>query len=464
MRFATASAAGALLLLSTSPAFCWGSITRSATTLGMNFNTHGCIDETAYAMLNGRPELPGTDFPKIEAINGFEGVDSSLHGNGPDAKNATLFSAHYYNPALYHGEGDGRAPVSVGEWFEKLARGEEKPKAAAWSAHFLADLSVPFHVNGMSGSQVQKGYPRGSSPSYILSDEATGPREHLSYVFDDSLPHNSNFAAEAGLYLAAAKTDPKLDWFDPWYWNGGSLAPNVASSHLVWEGKIKTCPSRESDFSTEWPGNPVPSWHQNVTKMHDVVVAFAINIAKNTRGHIADFLKTPDLGEIQAEESIATMWRASFSGLRVGLTYQLDPASLTGKTGPVLNVYGKIQNSTNEMAEGVQLQLVVTSGPCAIIGGEGEAIKIVGDVPFGGPRQLGEWRVSIPHSDSCSFMIGAIGKYNKTPDLQIAYRPVVAAITIPEVKEDKPKPPAPVHDNPGNCLDGVPPPGMTQCP
>ena len=443
MKFITASAIGALLILSTSPAFSWGSITRSISTGEVDFNAHGCIDETAYEMLSGGHEFPGANFPTIEAINDFEGVEKTalngLQGHGPDADNATYFSEHYYNPET----DEGNAPKSVGEWFEKLTRGTTKPQSAAWSAHFLADLSVPYHVNGQFGADLEKDFTNrnGPSPEYMPYPNVTGEqRDSLNHPVAGSSFHNWNFALEANRYLAAAKGSPKLDWFDPWYWNGSAVAPTVSSSHLVWEGWITKCPSSMPAYSSLWPGNPTPSWHHNISKMRDVVVSFAKKIALNTRNSAYKFINNSDDGEMQAAESIATIWRASFTGLRVDMTYVLDPTTVANT--PTVNVHGKVGNFVRETASGVQLQLVKASGSCTVEGKPDEAVQILGDLPGGGTvRQFGDWRVYVPQPNNCRLLIGVIGGFKKTPDLQLGYAYKDVTITIPQVKENKPKPP-----------------------
>src|SRR5208283_3878936 len=137
------------------PALGWGSVTTGG------FNTHGCLDKQAYALLQTDPAFKGAIFPTLDKIEDNEGVNIEVwtpgvevEGPGPDREGATFYSEHYYNPR----NREGKAPASTGDWFVKLAARIDQDQAAAWGAHFLADTTVVYHVNGEYGSDLDELY------------------------------------------------------------------------------------------------------------------------------------------------------------------------------------------------------------------------------------------------------------------------------------------------------------------
>lgn len=167
-------------------------------------------------------------FPALHEILAFEGVSLDLGGNvvggeGPDAK--APYSWHYYNPLTKQGQ----APAKAKDYFEILRRagtstrvvagegglsllggrlpdeGETPAKAAAYLAHFIADLSSPYHVAGQPREEVRK--PVGTGETVVLDFPVVGP--------------GSAFVGNWSEAVAAFYEDPtEPDWFDPWYWNG----------------------------------------------------------------------------------------------------------------------------------------------------------------------------------------------------------------------------------------------------
>ena len=421
-----ASAAGALVLLSCAPAYAWGSLETTGS------NTHACLDKVAYWTLSRQPTFNGDVFPKQDVILAHEGVEhTALNGNqgpGPDSDGVTYFSEHYYNPVT----DQGRAPESIRNWFVKLASRIDTAKAAAWSGHFLADLSVPYHLNGMFGAEMRDSYMHRLDPkTFYLPDTAVGSREHLSRPLMPSLPvHSINWQVEAGRYLAAEKDARYLDWFDPWYWNGTGPGPAIyaVSSHLSWEGVVKNCPPDFPKLSSLWPGNPAPTWDHASHKMGDVVFKFAKRVAQRTYDDAPEYLATPSHAEMQATGSIATLWRASYSALRAGLSQDPDPAPPSGGT-PSIVVRGKFQNLSDETASGVEMKLAIRSGSCKRK--EPELVRI-GNVRPGGPRYYGYWHLSVPDPKNCQLRIGAIGGFKKTPDLQLDWHDENVTVKMPE--------------------------------
>jgi len=127
----------------------WGSTTPG-------FDTHQFIDQTAYACLETRfSHLPGfiaSVLPTIDQILSQEGntLESlGSEGNGPDVEGSSLYSQHWFNPRVPSNEA-GEAPASVADLALRFIKSKRTDlQAAAWGAHFLADVSTPVHLNGV---------------------------------------------------------------------------------------------------------------------------------------------------------------------------------------------------------------------------------------------------------------------------------------------------------------------------
>ena len=148
MLAATAGSIGTLLF---NPArvLSWGSFDGLA-------NTHASIVDTAMKRISLDPGFSVLRFPTAEQIMSFDWVsikgDFTMSGTGPDADGSSLFSEHYFNPETEQGGG----PDAVGKHFKNLATntiqhktGAAAAKSAAWAAHFLSDMHVPYHTVGI---------------------------------------------------------------------------------------------------------------------------------------------------------------------------------------------------------------------------------------------------------------------------------------------------------------------------
>jgi len=419
MKRLLAFAACGLMLAPGTPALAWGSMTVPIPYIG-NFNTHGCIAETAYAFVEKDPAFNSAMFPAEADVTGHEGVNVHVKGAGPDSEGSTNYAEHYYNPR----NGEGSAPDSVAKYFSDLAyRNTGRQKGAAWSAHFLGDMSVPFHTHGMWGNEVRAAMA--SNPAALdLPPKVTGDRTILSHPFTGLLSnHSADFKVEAQRFLAATGGLAYQDWFDPWYWNGPDALPYQGSSHITWEGWAPECPPTPvSQYSSLWPGNPPPAFGNPIVPMAEVVRAFAKANARSTVASEADFLANEGEGEDQAATSVATLWRASFSGLRTDQSYTFDQASLADPNAtPLAEVRGRLGNFARETARGVQVRLRVVSGACRVKTSATPDIQTYGAAPTG-VRAFGDWKVEVPRGSPCRLIIEAIGAYSATPDLEIGWK------------------------------------------
>jgi hypothetical protein len=180
-----------LVLFSTAPpASPWGGFRGVA---GIKItDTHQQILRAAYALLMSDPRIrglqgipaPGGRIVPVESILQFEGVDGNPrtltpYGPGPDAEGSTLYSCHWFNPAT----GKGLGPQSAADWYQRFLQSllglsggdEELCKGLAWSAHFLADMFVPYHLVGMPAAEA---LARIAAGNFVLgpSEAAAGAR------------------------------------------------------------------------------------------------------------------------------------------------------------------------------------------------------------------------------------------------------------------------------------------------
>ncbi len=120
----------------------------------------------------------------------------------------------------------------------KRVRGESQAREAAWAAHFLADMFVPYHVTGMPEEEAWQSFMAGTP----LGEKETGPAELYSMKSPPPAGwgEGGDFSSALELFFNEypPENDEGVDWFDPWYFNGwgGATAPGIATgSHGFWE-------------------------------------------------------------------------------------------------------------------------------------------------------------------------------------------------------------------------------------
>jgi len=404
----------------------WGSIAGGA--------THQFILDQAYALLAADPAFDPAVFPTLAEIQAHEGVNwfgtdawfDYMVGNGPDSEGSSLYSKHYYNPTTKEGHG----PTASADQYVDLANGMAQANkdaaalGAAWGAHFLADMYVPFHVVGGYRDTVQAEYTRqsGSGASTItLSADMTGPVD-LCYgcaLKDWSLLSADNFKTEVGRYLGIATPvttgatgNGHLDWFDPWYFNGNWPASVKGSSHVVWEGAV-TYPAAGAitGYDTRWL-NAAPTFNSPTTAQEAQVEALAIAAATETRTNLVARIGDDDTAINHAIQSAYTVWRASISALRPDVAVEQDPSAPgTYKVTAIVN------NVATEAAKNVRPRLTVTGGE--ISGGDPEQQVASPDGVVKTDKSI-QWVVKTDKPSECSLTLEVIGSYAKTPDLQYA--------------------------------------------
>lgn len=162
------------------PAYPWSSA---------NGGTHLEIDNAAYDKLSNAPGFNPGNFPSKKAISGYTGLiygaDALLYAR----YETYLYSNHYYNPV----DKQGNAPERAKYWYNVLVaeitngeglavKSEEAAKAAAYLGHYVADVGVPYHVNGNFIANPSPAYKDWNDPDYHeVAKVPTGPHPEWEY-------------------------------------------------------------------------------------------------------------------------------------------------------------------------------------------------------------------------------------------------------------------------------------------
>lgn len=419
---------GMLVVLVVGRAGAWGSFSPPLKGLKvLDFTVHQYVDNQAFDMLKKDPAyLDGTRFLLRKEILAHEGVyNFGGSGGGPDIDGSTLYAEHYFNPELRQ----GKAPESTGRHYEDLVRALVDrtgggPRAAAWGAHFLADMSVIYHVMGCDRATIQKIYAdQGGTNATAchLTPACYGNLDHMSYTWIWS--YGSNFLDSVRMYVQeeAVTTNAAgvryLDYFDPWYFNGWLMA-NKRSSHMAWEEQVY--PNAHRPLGTvpsayhAWK-NPAPSLDLPLAALRSNAALLAETTAANTRSKVATWYSDADEALDQAIQTVFTLWRASFSALVPALTFT---ASSKPDHYEVKAVVRNVED--DDPATKVQLRLTVLSGATRV---EGDETQSVGDIPAKGQtddKQTGTWVVKVDDLKNTLVRLEVCGGYAKTPDLQYA--------------------------------------------
>jgi hypothetical protein len=473
-----------VVLLTAPPAHPWGAF-RGVAGIKVT-DTHQLILRAAYDLLRndsgmrslfGIP-IAGGRFASIDSILNYEGVDASLtalapYGPGPDAEGSTLYSSHWFNPST----GRGLGPQAAADWYQRFVRAvsglagndEDAFKGLAWSAHFLADMFVPYHLNGMPADEA---LARINARNFIIGPNEAGPaflidpvpapqqqrpgnlfetqlqrgQEALSSWWRDGWGVGSNFRGPYAVFAAnnqaaAGNAVNHLDWFDPWYWNGvssqeGRLTdPSRAlfSSHASYESaaheRFVADQGYRSDFNRPNPYDPLwnnapPDYEFTGTAGQAQawqVQDFAARAAARTLQNAELCWTRPEIAIRAAVEAVYTMWRSAYSALLPVIEIGVDPTR--PDDGIVVNVI--VQNHAWEACHDVRLRIRVGKGGQSAVSQDVASL----DEPIarsGGAQRV--WFVQVNPREDWTVAIEAVGVYDKTPDLQYArsyafYRP-----------------------------------------
>jgi len=471
-------AAVAILLLLPVVAFPWASVAPLA-------ETHQYIVATALGRLKADPAFATNLFPVLQGVESNEGVEltaAGLIGAGADAHSRSTYSEHYYNPRT----GEGKAPNSVAHYFSELIQAnivnskdanEGGPKQAAYCAHFLADIFVPYHVNGMSRDTAEKIWvnQRVYETEFVTLPEPVTGSMVLAYLTPyQKKGADRNFYPELNRFVTT--TDPpEFDWFDPWYYNGTSLTvsemyhsqsldnPSLltnASSHIMWEGR----PSGQltasafhqqagqglDGYDPHWK-NAAPVFESPWVGQSEQARQFTIFKATETRDRQEAYFDNPVLPLRDAIRAVYTVWRASISGLRPSLEFQPE-----GGDSTAYKVTGKVTNAASAPGGSLRARLSVTD--CSLPGNDKEK-EVVKSLAARQEAQV-SWKVEPVAGKVCNLKLEVIGAYT-IPDLQYAhvervfFPPQPKQVTKPTVTN--PAQPQPVNTpaTPGAMVEGT---------
>ncbi len=446
---------GLLLALAPVEVLAWGSLS--------GFETHQFILNAAYDLLEKDPAFDGGTFPRRAKILDNEGVywsgegqDNILRGPGPDSDGASPDSDHYYNPLTKK----GTAPQAAAKWLKLLAMssamvviGETTPsdfraktaKEAAWGAHFLADMGVYYHLNGIPLEEAEAAWAKDYDSltglrlgPVLLRAEETGDLAKLSWRLKPQ--HTADFTLEMRRFLTVARKpeNKHKNFFDPWYWNGNTdYDAYVLSTHLMWEQALlhNVMPAYAlKGFNSRWK-NSEPDFFRATEDFERNAEKYARGSARATLDTLCDAAVGGIESRDRSIQDVYTLWRATQTGLRCGL--QADSGSVADGTEPVFDQDGKmtlrvralVGNLAGEDASNVRVRLVPCDGAEII---EGAPIQTCGLLPGGvrDPKFFGDWTVRVTKKNIV--LVEVIGSYSNTPDFQY-YGVTGKLVDVPDV-------------------------------
>lgn len=489
-RIRSAALAVFTISLVAATAYPWGSF-RGVVGIKVT-DTHQQIVQAAFDLFLNDPRIKGlSGIPVggartvwIDKVLEYEGVNGSLrnlsaYGPGPDAEGATTYSCHWFNPST----GAGQAPLAAADWYSRFIKGilglgggdEEIFKGLAWSSHFLADMFVPYHLNGIpaadalarSGAGIftlgeaeagpaflfepQPPPPGGTIPGTVIGD--------LSRAYDnwsrEGWGLNSNFRELLELFrlnnraAGQGRETNHLDWFDPWYWTGypartvvlGGVLPSdpnldpgrsVLSTHATYEslahgrfvqtGGYKRAFGVPPPYDPLWT-NPYPDYafSGEAWRAQSLAVQnFAARIAQRTRERTDAYWRAPETAVRAAVEAVYTMWRSAYTALQPMIVVGRDPA----RPNDGLVITANVQNHALEPCVNVSLRLRLEKNGSVVA----ENIQPPSGAIVGTMARAWSWFVQVDPNQEYNVIVEAVGAYARTPDRQHAlsyasYRP-----------------------------------------
>jgi len=397
----------------------WGAISGLAP-------THQFIVDRAMRLLSSDPIVQHFNFPTTEEIQSRDNVQvglSGLTGPGPDASGNSDYSWHYFNPKT----GKGNAPAKAAEYFgqmmiQRVWNGDQT-WGAAWSAHFLADMFVPFHTVGMPAVEVER---LNDSRRYILNWEIC---DDWRIMYSPSkLPPPQwglNHDHTANIQRFCASFWPghpdRVDWFDPWYWNGYGAGTTgvVSGSHAVWEGmaskgleffdyeQLSQRIQMESWYDPIWLNRKSAFGEQFWSNQSGAVRAFTGACARRTRDNARGILKYPFLGMAMAARAVLTLYRASMTALGLSYSQELLPQGGYRIFGNVFN--GSLYDHVDDVEVSLRFE--------GQRGSEASVHRLNGSIP---PNQSASVYWDVPSGAPVDGLMEVSGLFRNTPDMGYA--------------------------------------------
>jgi len=383
--------------------------------------THQIINERAYALLQSDPAFDPTKFPPLADIQANEGVSpltaqGLLKGKGPDIEGASKYADHYYNPRTGKGGGPDSVMTEYVHLVDAMAAGErtDAAHAASWLAHFTADMTVPYHVQGTTRAEIEqiyKSYGGANAHAIPLPISITGPLN----LSNNLIVTNDFKSSVEGFFRDTASHADSDDWFDPWYWNGWT-STLLDSSHVVWEGMAggtENFPLEVSGYNLLW-SNTGLDFSQRWLGQSTQAKKFAQDLAKWTQLMMDNpqrqDLSSPTAYLETAIQSVYTIWRASMSALQARIDVKVPDPAQPRK----FNVCGMVSNLALQEAYGLQVKLTLKGG--TIVGGGTVDVQSLESIA-GKSRSSVCWDVETSGSGACTATVEVIGSIYMTPDL-----------------------------------------------
>ena len=213
-----------VLLIYTIDAYAWSSMESFD-----GFSTHQFLNAKAYEEIKKHPGLHYSGFPPLGVIQKYSGVTILNKGLGPDVDGNSYFSEHWYNPA----NEQGQAPKTIKRLHANLIKALNRPKKgihyseeralnnkarlAAYSAHYIQDMTCPMHVSGMERSKIQKnkvGSFKDISPYAVRYIDG----RWVGYTQGDWKILVNRYEADRSKNVINGRH--YRDFFDPLYYNG----------------------------------------------------------------------------------------------------------------------------------------------------------------------------------------------------------------------------------------------------
>lgn len=283
---------------------------------------------------------------------------------------------------------------------------------AAYAAHFLADMFVPYHVIGMSRQDLKdliqnRGGGDVTRVVNLLTTEVYGDEVLRNNASNQT---HSFIIEEVKRFLASQD-----DWFAPFYYNGTQSGRGVRylgdSSHILWEWLVY--PEHTSianavitGTSPTWKNYPIPQggaaladfFARPGTHANLQAELFTKEAARATRGTVSNINNNGYItGQfLDAIKAVYTLWRSTFSALK--------PLVNETEGQGFWNVTTLIGSTISERPRNVIVRL--TSSTCTIDGPEFQPAP-------------GQWKVTGKPMAPCAVTLEAVGTYT-TPDLQYA--------------------------------------------
>ena len=365
-----------------------------------------------YFRIPGASEITNRDFVETDVVG--------LTGSGPDVPGNSRFSWHYFNPVTQQ----GLAPAKVGDYFEEMMvqrlQSADQTWGAAWAAHFLSDMFVPYHTFGLPASEVDH-WRRGLR--WIMTDEICGDFEIMYSLFQNpdsgwGWAHDHTDSVAVFRAQQQGKHGADLDWFDPWYWNGYLVWPlrDASGSHQTWELRAWQGPEftffsshhhriqAESWYDPLWENRKPAFGDRCFANQSEAGRAYAAACAQRTRNNTVDILHNPSKGIAMAIRGVLTLYRASMTSL--GLSGKVDPSPDGGHT-----VVATVQNR-HPWAQVQELDLRLSLD--SQTGSQTNVFAINGSLA---PGQIATATWNVSNDSQATGTIEASGRFLNAPDL-----------------------------------------------